>query len=133
MAHLAPATGELAEDEGYLGEPLGSVAFIAGNALHTADHFRQGLDGLSWELLASPAQQASVYLGPHSLGFCQARRRAAALAPRRLVPLPDGDRRQHEAARWIHPPPIPKARWRPGRPAPRAAVRYVLLDQHDGV
>jgi len=30
-----------------------SVAFVAANALHTAEHIRQGIHGLSWELLAA--------------------------------------------------------------------------------
>jgi len=29
-----------------------NILFLAANLLHTADHQRQGLDGLSWEILA---------------------------------------------------------------------------------
>jgi len=31
---------------------MASIAFVATNVLHTADHVRQGLGGLSWELFA---------------------------------------------------------------------------------
>jgi hypothetical protein len=30
-----------------------SAAFVAANILHTLDHFRQGLDGLTWEILSA--------------------------------------------------------------------------------
>ena len=30
-----------------------SVGFVAANILHTLDHFRQGLDGLTWEILSA--------------------------------------------------------------------------------
>ena len=29
-----------------------NVAFVAANLLHTADHQRQGIDGLTWEIMA---------------------------------------------------------------------------------
>ena len=29
-----------------------SIAFVAANLIHTADHLRQGVDGLTWEILA---------------------------------------------------------------------------------
>jgi hypothetical protein len=30
-----------------------SAGFVAANILHTLDHFRQGLDGLTWEILSA--------------------------------------------------------------------------------
>lgn len=30
-----------------------AVVFLAANLLHTADHLRQGLDGLTWEILSA--------------------------------------------------------------------------------
>ena len=30
-----------------------AIAFLAANLLHTADHFRQGVSGLSWEILVA--------------------------------------------------------------------------------
>ena len=32
---------------------LTAIAFLAANLLHTADHFRQGTGGLSWEILVA--------------------------------------------------------------------------------
>ena len=37
----------------WTGLEAASAGFVAANILHTLDHFRQGLDGLTWEILSA--------------------------------------------------------------------------------